>query len=189
MFYKILVALDRSEIGKYVFDEALSLAKAIRASLMLLHVLSPYEEGYPPNMPLVSNLNYSKMQEEDLKRYLEQLQVFKDQGLNLLQSRTDEATAAGVNTEFIQTPGTPGYVICGLARTWGADLILMGRRGHSSLSELILGSVSNYVTHHAPCSVLVVHRQIHIRETEPEDSQVASFDVLANSTTYPVAQN
>jgi len=65
------------------------------------------------------------------KAYLEQLEVFKEQGLNLLRSRTEEATAAGVDTEFIHTPGSPGYVICDLARTWGAGLIVMGRRGHS----------------------------------------------------------
>lgn len=32
----------------------------------------------------------------------------------------------------------------------------MGRRGHKGLSEILLGSVSNYVVHHAPCSVLVL---------------------------------
>jgi len=114
MFHKILVAFDRSEVGKHVFDEALSLAKATRASLMLLHVLSSYEEGYPLDMPLVSSLDYSGMQEE-VVWYLEQLEVFKEQGLNLLRSRTEEATAAGVDTEFIHTPGSPGYVICDLA--------------------------------------------------------------------------
>lgn len=44
MFNKILVAFDSSTIGKYVFDEALSLAKASGASLMLLHVLSIEEK-------------------------------------------------------------------------------------------------------------------------------------------------
>ncbi|MEO0350033.1 MAG: universal stress protein, partial [Cyanobacteria bacterium P01_A01_bin.15] len=39
---------------------------------------------------------------------------------------------------------------------WNADLIMMGRRGRSGFSELLLGSVSNYVMHHAPCSVLTV---------------------------------
>ncbi|MGQ9872468.1 universal stress protein [Leptodesmis sp.] len=38
----------------------------------------------------------------------------------------------------------------------GADLILIGNRGHTGLKELFLGSASNYVLHHAPCSVLTV---------------------------------
>jgi len=161
MFHKILVAMDRSEVGKYVFDKALSLAKAAEASLMLLHVLSPYEEGYPDNMPMFSSLDYSsRMDDEVVKRYMEQLEAFKEQGLNLLRSRANHAIAIGVNAEFTQTPGTPGYVICGLARTWGADLIIMGHQSSPNLNDLILGSVSNYVTHHTPCSILVVHRQL-----------------------------
>ena len=42
------------------------------------------------------------------------------------------------------------------SQNWEADLIVIGRRGHQGLSEILLGSVSNYVVHHAPCSVLVV---------------------------------
>jgi nucleotide-binding universal stress UspA family protein len=47
-------------------------------------------------------------------------------------------------------------MICQVAKDWGAELIMVGRRGNSGLSELILGSVSNYVVHHAHCSVLIV---------------------------------
>jgi nucleotide-binding universal stress UspA family protein len=43
-----------------------------------------------------------------------------------------------------------------VARTWNADLIVIGRRGLRGLAEMFLGSVSNHVIHHAHCSVLVV---------------------------------
>ncbi|MCZ8054719.1 MAG: universal stress protein, partial [Microcystis sp. LE19-12.2C] len=50
--------------------------------------------------------------------------------------------------------------ICKVAREENIDLIVIGRRGRSGLGELFLGSVSNYVLHHAPCSVLIVqHHQ------------------------------
>jgi nucleotide-binding universal stress UspA family protein len=52
--------------------------------------------------------------------------------------------------------GDPGQTICKVAETWGADLILMGRNRKSGISEMFLGSTSNYVLHHAPCSVLAV---------------------------------
>lgn len=45
MFHKILVAMDTSAISKDVFSEALSLATAIKGSLMLLHVVSAEEDG------------------------------------------------------------------------------------------------------------------------------------------------
>ncbi len=44
-------------------------------------------------------------------------------------------------------------------RIGGADLIVLGRRGRTGLAEALLGSVSNYVLHHAPCSVLVVQAE------------------------------
>jgi len=156
MFYKILVAMDFSGIGKYVFDEALSLAKALKANLMLVHVLSAEEEG-SPSMSMFSSFGYYPVVSNATQEfYREQWESFEKQGLELLRSRTDEATAAGVNTEFTQTSGSPGRTICDLAQTWGADSLVIGRRGRSGLSELLLGSVSNYVLHHAPCSVLVV---------------------------------
>lgn len=96
---------------------------------------------------------------EALQNYLEQWEELKEQSLSMLRSYTDEATAAGVKAEFSQNLGSLGRTICELAHTWGADLIVTGRRGHSLLQEALLGSVSNYVMHHAPCSVLTVHHQ------------------------------
>jgi nucleotide-binding universal stress UspA family protein len=161
MFHKkILVAMDTSAISQDVFDEALSLAKALKASLMLLHVISS-EEDASLNMLILPSLEYYPVVSDKTREiYREQWQAFEKQGLELLRSRTDEATAAGVNTEFAQNIGSPGRTICDLAKTWGADLIVMGRRGRSGLGELILGSVSNYVLHHAPCSVLAVQYPI-----------------------------
>jgi nucleotide-binding universal stress UspA family protein len=68
MFHKILVAMDSSEIGKHVFDEAVSLAKALSSSLMLLHVLAPGEEDSPgvPGMPNLDYYSLSQMSEVHL---------------------------------------------------------------------------------------------------------------------------
>lgn len=176
MFHKILVAMDTSVIGKSVFEEALGLAKAVNASFMLLHVLSPEEKG-SPNIPIFSGLEYYPgLSGKTIEIYQQQWSAFEKQGLELLRSRADEATAAGVSTEFTQNSGSPGKTICDLAQTWGADLIIMGRRGHSGLSELILGSVSNYVLHHAPCSVLTVQHTVttSTEAVQAEPEQAAS---------------
>ncbi|WP_375514671.1 universal stress protein [uncultured Nostoc sp.] len=157
MFKKILVALDRSEIGQQVFEEALGLAKLTQASLMLLHVLSPEEEGSPYG-PMLSNLDYYPgLSSQSFELYQNQWDTFKKEGIQMLQSFCAQANTAGVTTEFTQNIGNPGRIISDLARSYGADLIVMGRRGRSGLMEIFLGSVSNYVLHHAPCSVHVVH--------------------------------
>ena len=93
---------------------------------------------------------------EAYDRHWHELERQQQQRLEVMRSLTEEATTAGVNTEFIQTLGDPGETICNLAKTWSADLIVVGSRGLTGLKEMILGSVSNYVTHHAPCSVLIM---------------------------------
>lgn len=156
MFHKILVAMDSSEISKNAFNEALALAKATGANLMLLHVLSSEEEGYPEMPNFSSVVYYSEAGGRIMRVYQERLEAFEKQSLDLLQSHSNKATAVGITADFTQKSGSPGPTICEFARTWDADLIMMGRRGYSGLSELFLGSVSNYVLHHASCSILIV---------------------------------
>lgn len=166
MFKKILVALDRSEMGKQVFAEALALAKLTGATLMLQHVLSAEEEG-SPYVPMLSNFDYYPgLGAQSFEYYQQQWNSFKNDGLNMLQSFCAEANTAEVNAEFTQSLGLPGRLICELAHTWGADLIVIGRRGRSGLAEIFLGSVSNYVLHHAPCSVQIVHFTANLPKTE-----------------------
>ncbi len=177
MFKKILVALDRSEIGQQVFDEALGLAKLTQANLMLLHILSPEEEG-SPYVPMLSNMDYYPgLNSQSFELYQKQWDTFKDQGIQMLQSFCAQANTAGVTTEFTQNIGNPGRMICDLARTYGADLIVMGRRGRSGLMELFLGSVSNYVLHHAPCSVHIVHLRVTPKTDEVVKETTSAFSV------------
>lgn len=155
MFTKILVAIDCSEESRNIFDYALSLAQATGANLMLLHVFAPEEKNYP-NPLIFSGTEYDVMDESLWQVYQQQWQKLEQQGLDLLRSLAAEATAAGVKTDFTQEFGTSGSTICNLAQTCSADLILIGSRGLKGIKEMFLGSVSNYVTHHAPCSVLIV---------------------------------
>ncbi|MGF1491191.1 MAG: universal stress protein [Microcoleaceae cyanobacterium] len=60
----------------------------------------------------------------------------------------------------------PAAEICRQADDWGADLIIVGRHGRTGLAEAFMGSVSNYVVHHAHCSVLVVQQKAR---TAPEN--------------------
>ena len=67
------------------------------------------------------------------------------------------AIAAGVKAKYAQLNGVPGPVICEVADNWSANLIIVGKRRLKGLYKIFLGSVSNYITHHAPCSVLIMH--------------------------------
>ena len=154
---KILAAMDNSSMSQPVFEQALSLAKNNQANLMLLHVLSSEEEESPLTVPTqLDEITWARGSEIDLERWREQWKKYEGECLEKLQARAAEAKKSDVNVEVQQVAGSPGRTICQLAQTWGADLIVIGNRGHSRLSELVLGSVSNYVLHHAPCSVVTV---------------------------------
>jgi nucleotide-binding universal stress UspA family protein len=168
MFKRILVALDRSEMSTKVFEQALSLAKITYGNLMLLHVLSHEEDGSPEALIFPNIDYYPGWNEESFKLYQEHWEKFKNEGLQMLQSFSSQANTVGVNTELTQNSGNPGRMICELARTWNADLIIMGRRGRSGLAEFFLGSQSNYVLHHASCSVQIVHLPVSAKIEEEE---------------------
>jgi nucleotide-binding universal stress UspA family protein len=180
MIDKILVAADYPQANQLVFDSAVSLAKTTGADLMLLHVLAEDEPSYP----IISNYGYYPVLDNyDYELYQERFADYKRQGINFLQAKVKEATTAGINTEFRQLTGNPGRAICELASTWSADLILIGSRGLTGLKEMFLGSVSNYVTHHAPCSVLIVRTPLDSnferaisQSTKVEQEQIQTFD-------------
>jgi nucleotide-binding universal stress UspA family protein len=178
MFKNILVALDNSSQRSTVFDQALALAQQSSARLMLVHVLSAYEEG-SPGIPIRSyHAYYPALDDTTWKIYQERWEAFESLGLEQLNRDIATAQEAGVQAEFSQSAGEPPQVICNVAKSWGADLIVVGSHGRKGLGELLLGSVSNYVMHHAPCSVLVVHRG-------PEGT--TDSDVSAAATTATTA--
>jgi nucleotide-binding universal stress UspA family protein len=157
MFDKILVAIDMSEMGKKVFNCALSVAEKHQGKLLLLHALSAEEDNSPlPIPPNLTDIYPAVGNDLTLETWRQQWEDFERQGLDVLRSLAREAADAGVSAEFQQISGSPSRVICQVAREWQASLIVIGHRGRSGLSEIFLGSVSNYVMHHAPCSVLMV---------------------------------
>jgi nucleotide-binding universal stress UspA family protein len=78
---------------------------------------------------------------------------------------TGDATAAleqtvsalgPVNVETSVERGDPGATLCERAGTLDADVLVVGSRGRGAIRRALLGSVSTYVVHNAPCAVLVV---------------------------------
>jgi len=153
MYEKILVAIDTSAISDRVFDIALNLAKIDNSNLMLVHILSEEAEDSPVSFWTINTFAYNP---EMIKEYHQLWEKFEKECLQMLQSKTNAAQDIGFQTELTQLRGHPGREICKLAKKWNANLIVMGRRGHSILSEILLGSVSNYVIHRAHCSVHIV---------------------------------
>ncbi|MGB7415484.1 MAG: universal stress protein, partial [Thermosynechococcaceae cyanobacterium] len=135
MYQTILVAVDLSDFNEMVFQQALQLAKLCRAKLIVLHVLSSDEAGFP----IIETFPYGGLEPVHAEGYLERWHQHEQEGLQHLKLKAEQAQKAGVAVDAIQTPGSPGIMICDVARERSADLIMVGSRGRSGLSELVLG--------------------------------------------------
>ena len=157
-FKKVLVAIDHSSLSETVFEQALEIAKANQACLKLYHCLtadtvlmSPPlsgEFGLPPHY-------INQAYQTEVVRLEQQMQHTK----SLLTHYCNRAAEQSVYTETDYQTIDPGQGLCQMAQRWGADLIVLGRRGRKGFTEALLGSVSNYVLHHAPCAVLVIQTE------------------------------
>lgn len=160
MFSKILVSIDDSDMTQHVVNEAVFLAKATGGSLMFLHVISLYDnEPYFDPLFMQPSILNAELHNEAYQKNFSVWEEFKQGKENWLGLLCESATSSGVKAKFTLNTGEPSRIICDFSRSWNSDLIIIGRRGHSGLSEMFLGSVSNYVMHHASCSVLTVQGQ------------------------------
>jgi nucleotide-binding universal stress UspA family protein len=155
-FHKILVAIDNSALCQSVFAQALELAQSYQAVIKLIHafmgeiVVEPTPTiAFDSSLPLGSIANDYQTQQIFIQQKIDEVQA-------LLQHYCQIAVSQGVATSSDYKIGEAGPQLCEEAKEWGADLIVVGRRGRKGLTEALLGSVSNYVLHHAPCSVLVI---------------------------------
>lgn len=176
MFNKILVAIDDGKNNQHILDEAIRLALASDAQLILTNVVPPFTEIYPePGYIAAHGYHPTIHGETAVTYYMQRLGALEQQSIELLQSFAKRARTCGVEVEYVQATGSPGYMICKVARNREIDLITIGRHGRTGLAEFFLGSVSNYVLHHAPCSVLTIQGQIHQEETDSLVMEAASM--------------
>jgi len=156
VFKKILVAIDRSLQADAIFEQALNVAHPLESRLLLFHGLHPASDVPTDYLIGVGTLGDVGLYAQTQRRQRAHLQKRIADVQSWLQGYCLDAAGHGISAEPIHRIGEPGPEICEVARTGQADLIVMGRRGRQGLSEMLLGSVSNYVIHHAPCSVLIV---------------------------------
>ncbi|MEG3954493.1 universal stress protein [Microcoleus sp. herbarium2] len=156
-FKKIFVPLDDSELSHRVFSQALELALLYRAQVMLFNCVTINSLGQTAvPIPVDLGMNAELMNQAYQAQHL-RLESQEKQASGLLKNYCDAAAKQGLQVEFdCKMDGDAGHSICESAQNWGADLIVLGRRGRTGFAEAFLGSVSNYVVHHASCSVFVL---------------------------------
>jgi nucleotide-binding universal stress UspA family protein len=157
MFQKILVAIDEEPtMAKQMMAEAIAIAKASGATLNILHVMFPFKSGYPDPIYMALDGTFTNFDTASFGAYVQQWQDLERHNLARLETYLAEAQTANIEAQITQKVGEPNRLICQIAQDWQADLVVIGRRGLHGMGEWLLGSVSNYVLHHAPCAVLAV---------------------------------
>ncbi|MEO8966612.1 MAG: universal stress protein [Solirubrobacteraceae bacterium] len=138
MFKKIVWATDGSENADRACVVAKSLASEEAAALTIVHVVQKIATSGDAALGWYAD-------EEQVEAKVNQIASdFAEQGLN-------------ASVQFVKHVGPqPAHEIADLAREIGADLIVVGARGHGAIVGLLLGSVTQRLLHVAPCPVLVV---------------------------------
>ncbi len=142
-FRRILHPTDFSRASGAAFARAMALAKADRAELLVVHVLTPA-------LPMVGDGYVSP------KVYEEMEASARAAGKKHLDRLVAKAKRAGVRARGVLLEGVPHERIVRAARAQRADLVVMGTHGRTGLARFFLGSVAERVVAMAGCPVLTV---------------------------------
>jgi nucleotide-binding universal stress UspA family protein len=147
---KILIATDGSDYSTAAVKECCRMI--VRPGETEVLIVSAYENAYPMAAePFAISAEYYQQMDNAVR---EQASSFIDEAIEQIRTAFPE-NAVTISTEVLR--GSPAQQIVERAKEWNADLIVVGSHGRGFWGRM-LGSVSNGVVHHAPCSVLVVRK-------------------------------
>jgi nucleotide-binding universal stress UspA family protein len=145
MFASILVGTDGSDTATSAVRYAIDLARELGARLQIVSAYEPVAQR---------RLRHDRV---ELPEDLEWMTRAREDVLAMLETAASDAASAGVSAvETFARQGDAADAILDVAEEQRADLIVVGNKGMTGAKRFLLGSVPNKVSHHAPCSVLIV---------------------------------
>jgi len=144
MFRSIVVGTDGSDTATQAVRQAIELARSVGGRIELVSAYEPVSDARLREESIVvpKDLHWMINPREDV--------------LATLEEAAGEIRAAGVEVEVFARQGDPADAILDVAEERGSDLIVVGNKGMTGAKRFLLGSVPNKVSHHAPCSVLII---------------------------------
>jgi len=144
VFTRIVVGTDGSETAAAAVAQAVELAKLSGAQLSIVSAYAPVPQR--------------RVQDEQSGAPADvQHQIGPREDVNLvLEAAAAEARKDGVEVQTHPVEADPADAILNVAEKVDADLIVVGNKGMTGARRYLLGSVPNNVSHHAPCSVIIV---------------------------------
>jgi nucleotide-binding universal stress UspA family protein len=152
----ILYATDLGPRSPEIFGHALAIAQQFQAKIHLLHVTEPMSDfAYSLIDTYVPTETLDSLREEGFAEVRKEIQ----RRLDKFFEEEVQADIQALVAEVRVVEGMPAEVILEEARHLGADLVVMGSRGHTALGEMLLGSVAHKVTMKSRIPVLLVPLQ------------------------------
>lgn len=137
MIKRILVPIDGSEYSNRAINYACNIAKKFKSELTLICVVPP---------PILFGAEAG----------ITDFGALEDAGKKIINSSKKLVEDKGFKPILKLEIGQVADKIIQIASDEDFDLIIMGSRGLSAIKSFLLGSVSDKVSHHAPCPVLIV---------------------------------
>jgi nucleotide-binding universal stress UspA family protein len=144
VFTRIVVGTDGSDTAAEALRQAIDLASLTGATLSIVSAYAP-----------VSKRRIQGEQEGVPADIAHEIGPREDVNL-VLDAAAATARAAGVEVRTHPVQDDPADAILNVAEEIKADLIVVGNKGMTGARRYLLGSVPNNVSHHAPCSVIIV---------------------------------
>jgi nucleotide-binding universal stress UspA family protein len=144
MIGSIVVGTDGSETAKEAVRQATEFAKAVGAKVHLVSAYEPIGEG---------RLREERQQVPDDMQWMVNPREDVDATLRDAAGSIEEI---GIEVDIYAREGDPADAILDVAEEQNADLIVVGNKGMTGAKRFLLGSVPNKVSHHAPCSVMII---------------------------------
>jgi nucleotide-binding universal stress UspA family protein len=144
MFSSIVVGTDGSETAAKAVQQATALAKQVGASVSLVSAYEP-----------VANQRL-RDEKREVPKDLEWMVNPREDVEATLKEAAEAVDGAGVKVETFAREGDAADALLDVAEEQHADLIVVGNKGMTGAKRFLLGSVPNKVSHHAPCSVLII---------------------------------
>jgi nucleotide-binding universal stress UspA family protein len=140
----MVVGTDGSDTAKEAVRQASDLARQLGAKVHLVSAYEPVPEG---------RLREERTQVPDDMQWM--VNPREDVSVTLADAAKG-LEEQGVEVVTHAREGDPADAILDVAEEQGADLIVVGNKGMTGAKRFLLGSVPNKVSHHAPCSVMII---------------------------------
>lgn len=141
MFHRILIPTDFSTASEWVFEDAVRIAGASNAEVLILHVRMTWA-SHPDELRFPAD--------PSLYEYAEQLE------LERLRDRVRRANASVATRMIVRNAPDPGNEICRTAKSENVDLIVIATHARHSVAHLFVGSTTMAVLKDPPAPVLAI---------------------------------